>query len=347
MRRELGTAKAKADDTAKVQAELDRVRRDSQQQIDSLRSQQNQSHDQQVQSLRAELDGLRKQHETERTDAEKQSSEWDKQRKQFEKDLAAAKQSQSATGDAAKELAKLRDENKQLEVWLSEAEERVKKAAAGGGPDTEDLRKRFEIATQDVRDLKTKNADLAEQLAKAKKSAGSASPAAGSGGALDWESQKRILLAQLESDMDGDEHGEAKLTVEGAIKITDQVVAEREQEIAELRRLLENQSQNVGDVAVGAAAIAQMLDTDELIRQERETLKGMQDKMREELKKAEVDISLERAKMARERADLDEKLRLIEADKSHLPQEGGAPGEKGKQPARGKWLARLGLKDGK
>ena len=59
-----------------------------------------------------------------------------------------------------------------------------------------------------------------------------------------------------------------KLTVQGAIKITDQVVAEKEQEIRELRRVLDSQSQQVGDVAVGAAAFTQLLDNDELIRQE-------------------------------------------------------------------------------
>jgi hypothetical protein len=195
-----------------------------------------------------------------------------------------------------------------------------------------------------VRELKAKNSDVTEQLAKAKRAAAHAGAAISPGGGLDWEAQKRKLLEQLEADV---EEADDKLTVEGAIKITDQVIAERDQEIAELRRLLENQSQNVGEVAVGAAAIAQMLDTDELIHQERDNLKQLQDKLREELKKAEVDISLERAKMARERADIDEKLRLLEAERASGPCDPAAPGEKGKQPARGKWLARLGLKEGK
>jgi hypothetical protein len=97
---------------------------------------------------------------------------------------------------------------------------------------------------------------------------------------------------------------------------------------------------------VGAAAIAQMLDTDELVRQERDNLKELQEKLREELKKAEVDISLERAKIARDRAELDEKLRLIQAERASGPGD-LTPGDKGKQPARGKWLARLGLQEGK
>ena len=83
--------------------------------------------------------------------------------------------------------------------------------------------------------------------------------------------------------------------------------------------MLDNQAQQVGDVAIGAAAVAQLLDTDELVRQERESLKQLQDGLREQLRKAEVDISLERAKLARERAELDEKLRGWESEKANLP----------------------------
>jgi DNA repair ATPase RecN len=153
----------------------------------------------------------------------------------------------------------------------------------------------------------------------------------------------------LETDFDANDEGQKadKLTVQGAIKITDQVVAEKEQEIQELRRLLENQSQQVGDVAVGAAAVAEMLDTDELIRQERESLKRLQDQLREQLRQAEVDISVERAKLARERAELDEKLRSLESEKANLPSGGDGSGDKGKKGGGRKWLTRLGLGDGK
>src|SRR6185436_15240070 len=147
-----------------------------------------------------------------------------------------------------------------------------------------------------------------------------------------------------ESDFDENEEQQKadKLTVQGAIKITDQIVAEKDKEIQELRRVLDSQSQNVGDVAVGAAAFTQLLDTDELIRQERESLKRLQDSLREQLRQAEVDISVERAKLARERTELDEKIRALEAEKANSGP-GGEGHEKGKKPAGRKWLARLGL----
>jgi hypothetical protein len=99
----------------------------------------------------------------------------------------------------------------------------------------------------------------------------------------------------------------------------------------------------VGEVAVGAAAVAHLLDTDELVKQERDSLKQLQESLREQLRKAEVDISLERAKLARERADLDEKLRGWESEKASLPGPGEGGGDKGKKQGGRKWLTRLGL----
>ena len=159
---------------------------------------------------------------------------------------------------------------------------------------------------------------------------------------------KKNLLAQLDADFDADDEKQAadKMTVEGAIKITDRVVAEKEQEIQELKKLLDSQAQNVGGMAVGAAAVAMALDSDELIKQERENLKQLQDSLREQFKKVEVDLSLERAKVARERAELEEKLRAFESDRASagVVENGN---DKGKKAKGGKWLARLGLQGGK
>jgi hypothetical protein len=324
-------AEVKAGEAQRLGADLERVRREMQQQIDTLKSDQAQSNDGRVTSLQQQLDQLRHQ--------------FDGERKKLESELSAAKSGASArSSEAEKELARLREEIKQLETGLAEAEEKAKVSAVVGetSQEVEDLRRRFELAVEDVRELKNKNADLTDQLARAKSSAGA--PAAD--GAMDWEAQKRKMLEQLESDFDEkvEQDKADKMTVQGAIKITDQVVADKEQEIQELRRLLENQSQNVGEVAVGAAAIAQALDSDEIVRQERENLQQLQSKLREEHKKAEVECSLERAKVARERAELEEKLRQFEAEKASLgvvePGVGGH--EKGKKGG-GKWLARLGL----
>jgi hypothetical protein len=332
--RRSGEAQSQAAEIARLSAELEHVRRQSQEELQQLRAQQGQSRDGQVQALEQQLGELR-------TKLAADEAKWKQQRQDLEHQLASAKLS---GGSDSAELTKLREENKQLEQWLAEAEEKAKHAGGEGGQDMEDLRRRFEMAVQDVRELKSKNAELTEQLAKAGRGGGAAGGAPADAGG-NWESLKQKLLADLESDFDGaDEQAKAdKLTVEGAIKITDQVVAEKENEIKELRKLLESQAQQVGEVAVGAAAVAQMLDSDELIRQEREALKRLQDSLTEQLRQAEVDISLERAKLARERAEMEEKLRGLEAEKASLPTGGDGAGDKGKKQGGRKWLARLGL----
>jgi hypothetical protein len=86
-----------------------------------------------------------------------------------------------------------------------------------------------------------------------------------------------------------------------------------------------------------------LLDGDEIIRQEREKLVQAQAEWREKIGKAEIDISVERARIARERIELEEKMRVYHDNQAQHPTDGtaGTP----EKPARGRWLARLGLKD--
>jgi hypothetical protein len=230
----------------------------------------------------------------------------------------------------------------------------------------EELEQRCEMAIADVRDLKRRNAELEEQLARAPAGDSRAPRPAEEfdGGSPDWEATKRRMLASLQADGDAaqraedDESGESaeeasdeasaeRLTIESTIQITDEIVASKDRELAELKLLLSNQSDSIGSVAVGAAAIAGVLGQDELIRQEREKLNSLQEEWREKLRRAEIDISIERARLARQRAEVDEKLQNIETQRSAHSAEtgGGAPADGTKKPVRGRWLARLGLKD--
>jgi hypothetical protein len=110
-----------------------------------------------------------------------------------------------------------------------------------------------------------------------------------------------------------------------------------------LKQLLEKQSANLGSVAVGAAAIGSIVDSDAIVREERENLRRLQSEWQEKLRKAEVEISIERAKLARQHAELEEKLRAQGA----TPSKPDAPGSAAAKPDKssGRWLARLGLKD--
>lgn len=158
---------------------------------------------------------------------------------------------------------------------------------------------------------------------------------------------KKRMLAELEADGEPTpERQEVQLSIENTIRITDDIVARKDREIEELKQVLSQQSDNLGSVAVGAAAVEEMFNQDELIRQERERLQQAQVEWREKLRQAEVDISLERARIARERVELEEKLQAIAAERAQNQQPGsGQSHDKGGKPSRGRWLERLGLKD--
>ena len=96
-------------------------------------------------------------------------------------------------------------------------------------------------------------------------------------------------------------------------------------------------------VAMGAHAIGSLLDQDELIAHERDNLKQLQEEWKDKLRKAEVELSVERAKIARERADMQGQLKQLEQAKD---KESTQPGNGDSKPSRGNWLSRLGLKDG-
>ena len=231
-----------------------------------------------------------------------------------------------------------REEQLQREL----AERRSVAAQRGDESGDDEYRRRYEMALEDIEEMKAEKDELRQQLAAAAENAPTAT-ASGSGGTLDWEAEKQRILASLESDYDGEDEEEAaeKLTIEEVIQTTERSLSEKAREVEELKHLLENQSGNLDSMAVGAAALGEMLDQDAVVMEERERLKAMQDEWQEKFRKAEVDISVERAKIARERAEIEEKLRTLE-------EYGGDQTDGGKQPekpVRGRWLERLGLKD--
>ncbi len=292
----------------------------------------------------AELDSLRAECERLRQAATEWSEEqslwrqaqtlWMKERVETATKLAAAE-------DQLDQMKSLQA----AEIETSEA----KTPAANDRADTrraEDLQRRFELAVQDVRELKRRNAELEDQISEVRShNKDQAKPET----QLDWESQKRRLLASLE-DADvrsNPRNSEQRLTLEGAIHITDEVVAQRDREIAELKSKLqdwEDRSQR----AHSDPSKADVLDRDEMIQVERAKLRELQDQWREKLRQAEVDLSIERAKMARDKADIDEKLSAYAKRKEQRSnnETDDTTFEATPKPVRGRWLSRLGLKDG-
>jgi chromosome segregation ATPase len=220
----------------------------------------------------------------------------------------------------------------------------------------EDLQRRFEMAVDDVRQLKRRNAELEKELADLQANAQAPQPArAESTYSGDWESTKRRLLAELQEDAEQPPGKKLtvddRLSVEGTIRITDEMVAQRDQEIADLKEQLAQQGNQLAateQTTVVSAAEAEVLDQDAVVQQERQRLVDLQKEWQDKLRQAEVDISVQRARLARERSEVEERLRVFEAEKTALAgqQPGGqsAADDASKKPGR-RWLTRLGLKE--
>ena len=211
--------------------------------------------------------------------------------------------------------------------------------------DQDNYHRRYEMALDDLKELKAKNAELQQQVSRAP--AGGASLGVAKG-VLNWEAEKRRILAALESDSNDEASSEDRLRIEEVIEKTQSILSDKDREINELRTLLEDQSNNLGQVAVGAAALGQALDADAIIQEERESLKRLQEEWREKLRKAEVEISIERAKIARERSQVEEKTHQLEIKQSSDSSEATpspAAGSSSSKSTKSRWLERLGLGD--
>jgi hypothetical protein len=197
---------------------------------------------------------------------------------------------------------------------------------------------------EEIDALKADNAELQARLEKADTTGSAAAPGRAAGGRLDWEAEKKRILASLESDFDqhdAEQTGQ-RLKIEDVLHKTEQVIAEKDRQIDELKRQLEARG-SAAATAISAAAAAdrQAVDSDALVQEERQRLQQLQEECRAKLRQAEVEISLERAKLARQRAELDEQRNAAAA--------GGTPPaatpDRTERPASGRWLARLGLSE--
>lgn len=119
-------------------------------------------------------------------------------------------------------------------------------------------------------------------------------------------------------------------------------LAAREEELGELRILLQDQSDSrQTGLAFGANAIQSLIDADPLIIEERERLEELKNHWEDKFRQAEIEASLERAKLSRERQQLakrSEELeeKLVEVQRQLRDQAG--------TPRTGRrWLAELGL----
>ncbi len=240
--------------------------------------------------------------------------------------------------------ARLKHAEDALERHLQQLEEEP--AAAAGGLaeycNGEGYRRRYEMALDDLRDLKAKHAELQRQLDEARSNtANRADGEPTQNGILDWEAEKRRILDTLETDFDQSDRQQQveRLKIEDVLQTTEKVIAEKDREIEELRRRLQQQDSDAKIETERSAATDRVIDGDAVIRRERERLEQLQEQWREKLRQAEVELSVERAKLARRHAELEERAKAGATETS--PETNAA--EKVEQSVSGRWLARLGL----
>ncbi len=126
-------------------------------------------------------------------------------------------------------------------------------------------------ARHEVVDLRLQCNELASRLAKFQ------DPCTINHDTISWEDRKQALLHMLEQqDQEELDNAEKILEMKQILEETSVQIQIREKEIADLRSLLEQQSIAANGIAVGAAAIANLVDADEIIAEERQRLKEMQ-----------------------------------------------------------------------
>ncbi len=254
---------------------------------------------------------------------------------ELEQELASRPE---AGADASPELVQLRAERQELLQRITDLEAQVAHAAAEDGSDSqqmEDLQRRFELAVEDVRQLKTEKADLEERLASTE------SQGAENEGPLDWEAQKRRLLASLDGGDETPERSEQRATIEGTIRITDEVVAEKDREIQSLREQMGQSAQHLPAVEIEPDPAEDSLSDDERLETERQRLASLEAEWEEKLRCAELELSVERAKMAREQAELAE-LR-IELETQRKATDSPTTSASDGNPGGRNWFNKLGL----
>ena len=143
-----------------------------------------------------------------------------------------------------------------------------------------------------------------------------------------------------------------RLTVKGAIRITDEMVQQRDREIAELKEQLAGQHETAiaEQTPAEAAEAARVFDQDDIILEERArndcckcSRNGKTNSARPKWR-----FLCNVPRLRRKRSEVDEKLRVLEEQKSTLAAQqssGEMPSaNKPQKPAR-RWLTRMGLKE--
>ncbi|HLA84983.1 MAG TPA: hypothetical protein VJL29_09325 [Thermoguttaceae bacterium] len=160
--------------------------------------------------------------------------------------------------------------------------------------------------------------------------------------ALDRSAELERRLREAEAAVPTDEDGEDyRGRYRTAVENLEQLRERNEELEKQVRQSLEQQS----DRPAPAPAAGEADEHDAILYEERETLRRLQKELEDKLRQAEIEISIERADMARQRVEMEEIMRQF-AETDVPLNSGSLPGSATEvENASGRrWLARLGLK---
>lgn len=213
----------------------------------------------------------------------------------------------------------------------------------------EDMLKHAE-ALAEIHDLRAANAQLRSQLEAFEKNQ-SKIAAAGNQGGFDWEEHKRKMLSELEGgepapvEPQGIPVWSEAPTPTPSSESTDashELLVQREEEIERLKTTIQEQADCIAELEKALAESSDQDEVDRRVREERNKLSTMQDEWREMLRLAEVEISVERAKLARDQRKLEDQAGEYKTEIKRLEQSVENL-KAGNTTSQGNWLTRLGL----
>ncbi|MGV3484570.1 MAG: hypothetical protein ACO1RT_09145 [Planctomycetaceae bacterium] len=269
---------------------------------------------------------------------------------------------QARRREAAREIRRSRRESSAIEDRLAGLESMLTKLAQvvversepslamtthgeeRSNPQLEDeLRREIDTLRDAIETLTIQNEHLAGEIAQSsvRKSINGSSDACAT---MTWEQRKAMMFAQDQDPLaDADSSLGTNTAQQDAVERLRKELQSRDAEIAQLRELLERRPMQAEEgTAVGAAAIVQMMDSDELICEERQRLQELQGEWETKFRQMEIAASIERASLARERQQLERQNAELEEQLAHLKRELRQEEMTGPNQSR-RWLAKLGL----
>ena len=278
------------------------------------RADQNSTDDVRAQSLDSE----------ERKELESQLDQLKKQVDELESEKAGLQEAACVDNLSAEEREAIVHKNKQLQNRLAELEVQLESAGSTRSDNESerirDLKELLTAARHEIESLQATNEKLNAEIDEQRQEESEhVNPED-----LSWEDRKRLILRQFEDAED--DSREQRMEVDDIIAATEQALETKDKVIQELQQRLQSKQ----------AEAPNPVELEEAIQQEREKLQKIQAEWQDKIRQAEIDLSAERARLARERTQLEGK------------QSQAKPEAESKTGGRTrKWLDHLGLRDQK